>query len=677
MDSDSSESSEEDGTSSRLPRKRCRKSQDLFDCTFCERTFREYRDLELHINSHTNESHACLECDQIFTTHSQLLDHRQVVHLGVHRQCELCGREFSALAELYTHQRQVHKEEWEQRNQQTVSRNNGGSEHDQEFELEEQTRGVVWDPSSSSKIQAENQNVGAHVKITEVVLLSSSPSPPPSPLPRKAKRKRKLYFSLRPWEKMKQWKCDICGKVFRSPSQNALNRHKQNVHNKSTFTITHGKETDSTNTKASSCVKIIWKCDICERTFYRNNNYSLKRHMKNVHRLDLSMQPQPSSSKSKLNSKTDFISNAANVSSSQNGVLKMKIWRCHICGSRFYSRNRGALNQHLSNLHGGKGIPTTYLPANGTKRKWKCEICDQTFISKDRYSLQRHLRNVHKENPALYDDQPQPEPTHNFSSPEQVNPVQSSTSASLVKSGDPISGATQKFNHFSKCELCGKILSSAYALNRHKRAVHGLDNNEDFQLSDGSESDEQLSTENQTETDEDSDEEQDDGSDNDDIEEDRFAHLPIPPPVPLVPPDDFIKQLPSLLSLPPLNRFANNSLDVLFFLRMNRYQPEEEALPVTSNTYPEPRPSRTVMSSGVVDNAEERKCHKCGTVLSNNYCLKRHLKIKNCVAVKMFRENPLLRVNGYLYKCSFCGKNFDEQRVSNTFTSTIKLTCRM
>lgn len=79
------------------------------ECLFCEKVYRDYAALELHMNQHTKEHpYECTQCPASFTDHRYLSRHRNMVHLKKMYKCDICELSFRESRTLRSHSYKMH-----------------------------------------------------------------------------------------------------------------------------------------------------------------------------------------------------------------------------------------------------------------------------------------------------------------------------------------------------------------------------------------------------------------------------------------------------------------------------------------------------------------------------------------------------------------------------------------
>ena len=80
-----------------------------FCCTYCDKSFVRFCQLEEHLRRHTGEKpFSCLQCGRSFTKQCNLIRHA-VVHSGEKpHQCAACGKCFTQRSSLKSHQKTAH-----------------------------------------------------------------------------------------------------------------------------------------------------------------------------------------------------------------------------------------------------------------------------------------------------------------------------------------------------------------------------------------------------------------------------------------------------------------------------------------------------------------------------------------------------------------------------------------
>ena len=253
------------------------------------------------------------------------------------------------------------------------------------------------------------------------------------------------YEPLAKKKSKRNHKCDQCDRWFNR--SNDLTRHMDRVH---FDPLAEKKKPDGPNAH---------KCEICSQSFKRFQ--SLKRHTQTVHEglkdYKCEVCEKAFTSNSTLKNHIETFHYV------QNGDGVYKKYQCKSCEKSF--KNIAMLKDHAKSVHEGINA-------------WKCDLCDETFGF--RVVLRTHMRDFHGDSLKLNCKYCETSFSNRSSLNEHIRESHKDTLQCQLC--NKIFSVRKKLvlhlridHPKKKCELCGSNYQHLIDLQKHKKAIHGID----------------------------------------------------------------------------------------------------------------------------------------------------------------------------------------------------------
>lgn len=322
-----------------------------FGCVFCSYRFRNYRQLEEHTHTHTKERpHHCDKCDLYFSALKTLWEHNRVYHLGIKWKCIVCGMEFNTTSGLSSHKKTHGDAGWWAK----ILK-----------EYEEKEKRISSSTSTTTVWKAISNNEEEKTEMKEV---REEEAPP----------KKKIKLVLK-----KEIKA-VGEKLMRTVHPD-VNADSTNIATSEIISLENTPELPAPEVKINKKEKRKWECEFCKKRFRRPDSYSLKRHMRSLHR-DV---PNLTSLPCYLNPKPLLESISSSSSSSSPSKDNEK-------DTSVFSRNpKNAKLLNSKNRNRLRNLQRRKKVASSKQLGDPCPFCNVKFTRLD--SVYRHIERFHSE----------------------------------------------------------------------------------------------------------------------------------------------------------------------------------------------------------------------------------------------------------------------------------------